>query len=109
MINGKTYDEIWFDNWMAKPPLVDNSSHFSVSVFFHVSTKIEDEDGNVTSMKNCDSVLDGYYCGQFDYDKREWTPVPKFVGCNSFKDRYIKRWMHIPDGAAYDKMSPENS
>jgi hypothetical protein len=98
MITGKTTQDLWFDNWMAKPPLIDKSSPYSVLVFFEVS--------DLGPVKQGDS-RDGYYCGQFDYNKRLWDVVPSPFEVH-FGDQYVIKWMHIPDGAAYDKKGTNN-
>jgi len=91
MINGKTDNEVWFDNWVAKPPLIDNSSPYSVLVFFET--------------KPPNANVAGFFCGQFNYEKREWDTIPTTT-LPPFPDKYVKRWMHIPNGAAYSENVP---
>jgi hypothetical protein len=93
MITGKVTQDVWFDNWMAKPPLIDKSSPYSILVFFEA--------------KPINPNVSGYFCGQFNYEKREWDVIPTGpVG--PFFDEYVTKWMHIPDGAAYDKKGTNN-
>lgn len=93
MITGKTTKEVWFDNWMAKPPLIDDCSSFSVLVFFETAP--------------VNPNVRGFFCGQFNYEKREWDVIPT-TAQPSFPDKYVTRWMHIPDGAAYDPRNTNN-
>jgi hypothetical protein len=92
MIDGKTTEDIWFDNWMVKPPLIDASGSLcSVLVFFEV-------DGE--GVKNV-ALLNGFYCGQFNFAKNQWHIIPSYDLLKPVPDKYVKQWMHIPDGEAY--------
>jgi hypothetical protein len=92
MIDGKTTQDVWFDNWMAKPPPIDWNSPYSVLVFFEV-----DDSGFKADDPH---LLGGYHCGQFNYVDRKWSVVPSSPN-GTIRDTFVTKWMHIPRGAAY--------
>jgi hypothetical protein len=94
MITGKIAQDCWFDNWMAKPPMIDQFTPYSVLVFFEVRSPESQETAK---------FLSGYYAGQFNYQSESWDIIPTQVPQVSVPDQYVHKWMHIPDGAAYDK------
>ena len=91
MITGKVAQDCWFDNWMAKPPLIDDVTPYSVRVFFEA--KSDCLTNHVT----------GYFSGQFAYDTRMWHMLPTVEPEVRIPDQCVVRWMHIPGGAAYDE------
>lgn len=94
MITGYVGD-VWFDNLMAKPPLIDNVSPYSVLVFFEVVSWGEGPDGEPNPPS--------YHTGQFCFGNRMWDVIPTEMICGNphhlqFHDKCVRKWMHIPGG-----------